>query len=313
MKGMLSVIIPAMNEEGNIPALVSAVRSAVEPLEVPYELIIIDDGSRDGTWNALKEASKDCPELKGIRFARNFGKEAAMSAGLKAATGECAVIMDADLQHPPETIGEMYSMWREGGYAVVEAKKRSRGKEGLVYKTFTKIFYGMLRRMSGLDLANASDFKLIDRRVIDVLNASNEYRPFFRGTVEWMGYPTGRVEFDVRERNAGRSAFTPVKLVKYALSSVSAFTAVPLQFATFFGGASLFASAVLWIIALVRAFVAPYVGAALILSAVMLLCTGLILISLGIVGYYLSRVFDEQKGRPRYLIGEKFDGGNGNA
>lgn len=311
MNGLLSMIIPAMNEEANIPALVPAVRAAVEPLGIPFEIIIIDDGSRDGTWEAVRAAGRSHSEVKGIRFARNFGKEAAMSAGLRAASGDCAVIMDADLQHPPETVAEMYRMWQSGQYKVVEAKKRSRGKESFAYKSFTKIFYGTLRRMSGLKLADSSDFKLIDRSVIDALNSMNEYRPFFRGTTEWLGFPTGQVEFDVRERNAGRSAFTPVKLVKYALSSTAAFTAAPLQFSTFFGALSLLAAAAFGITALVRVIIGRFVSPVTVLSMFIFLCSGLLLTAIGILGYYLARVFDEQKGRPRYIIGDRsgFDGG----
>ena len=305
--GLLSVIAPAMNEEGNLPALVAAIAAALEPHKIPYELIIVDDGSSDRTWAVICEQAKLDNRVRGLKLSRNFGKEGAMFAGLDAVRGECAVIIDADLQFPPETIAEMYAVWQTGEADIVEGKKRTRGKEGLVYKLFTKVFYGLLKAMSGIDLANASDFKLMDRKVLDTLADMTERQTFFRGMSSWVGFTTEHVLFDVRERTEGKSKFSPKKLVKFALSSISSFTDAPMQIATVFGFFSCFLAVALAIFTIFFPFSRESVEMLCAVLSVMVFFFGLVFIAIGILGYYMARIYGELKNRPRYIVSNRTD------
>lgn len=194
---MLSVIIPSYNEHENIKRTASVIAGILRENGIPYELIFVDDGSRDDTWREITAASEADPNVRGLGFSRNFGKEGAIFAGLKNAAGDCAVCIDCDLQHPPELIPEMYRLW-QGGAEVVEAVKRSRGREGLLHKLFARSFYKMMKSSSGISLDGASDFKLMDRKVINALNELPERITFFRALSSWVGFTVERVEFDVQ-------------------------------------------------------------------------------------------------------------------
>ena len=305
--GLLSIIAPAMNEEGNLPALVAAIAAALDPHKIPYELIIVDDGSSDRTWEVICEQAKRDARVRGLKLSRNFGKEGAMFAGLDNVRGECAVIIDADLQFPPETIAEMYAVWQTGVADIVEGKKRTRGKESLVYKLFTKAFYGMLKGMSGIDLNNASDFKLMDRKVLDTLAEMPERQTFFRGMSSWVGFTTEHVLFDVRERTEGKSKFSPKKLVKFAISSISSFTDAPMQLTTVFGFLSCFLAVALGIFTIFFPFARESVEILCAVLSVMVFFFGVVFIALGIIGYYLSRIYAELKNRPRFIISNRTD------
>ena len=306
--GLLSIVVPAMNEEDNIPALLRAVSEALDPAQIPYELILVDDGSSDNSWAVICEQAQSEPRLRGLRLSRNFGKEGAMFAGLAEARGDCCVISDADLQFPPAVIAEMYTVWKSGAADVVEAKKRSRGKEGLVYKLFTKAFYGLLKAMSGYDLNNASDFKLLDRRVVDALGEMPERQTFFRAMSSWVGFRTETVLFDVRERNSGKSKFSPKKLVKMALSSIASFTSAPMQLITFIGVVSCLLSVALGIFTIFFHFPRESVEMLCAALSVVGFLLSLIMIALGILGYYAARIYEELKNRPRYIVSERTGG-----
>lgn len=306
---LLSIIVPAMNEEENIGVLAASVKAAMESENIPYELIIVDDGSRDGTWDEICKQAQADSRVRGISFSRNFGKEGAMFAGLKHARGGCAVILDADLQFPPPVITEMYAIWLKGGCNIVEAKKLSRGRESLVYKFFTRAFYGLLRLMSGIDLNNASDFKLLDRRVIAALDELGEKQTFFRAMSEWVGFKTETVGFNVAKRNAGKTKWSAKKLIGFALRSISAYTSAPLHFVTFFGVISLLGAAVLALFTALSDFKNYSTGLFCWAVAIMLAIGGILMLALGILGFYISRVYDEIKGRPRYIIAKTTDKG----
>lgn len=198
---MLSVIIPSFNENENIRRTAGTIAAVLRDAGIEYELLFVDDGSRDSTWAEICAAHEFDPCVRGLGFSRNFGKEGAIFAGLKNAAGDCAVVIDCDLQHPPELIPEMYSLW-QGGAEVVEAVKRSRGREGLFHKLFARSFYKMMKSSSGINLDGASDFKLLDRKVINALNELPERITFFRALSSWVGFATERVEFDVQPRAA---------------------------------------------------------------------------------------------------------------
>lgn len=305
--GLLSIVVPAMNEADNLPALLAAVAEALEPHSISYELILVDDGSTDRTWAVIADAATQDARIRGLRLSRNFGKEGAMFAGLSAARGDCCVISDADLQFPPAVIAEMYAIWKNSTVDIVEAKKRTRGKERLIYKLFTKTFYGLLRAMSGFDLNDASDFKLMDRRVLDALNEMPERQTFFRGMSSWVGFHTETVLFDVQARNAGSSKFSPKKLVRMALSSIASFTTAPLQFVTAAGLIGILLSVVLGVFTIFHSFGRESVEMLCAALSVIGIFLSLIMIALGILGYYLARIYEELKHRPRYLISERTD------
>ena len=231
---MLSVIIPSYNEHENIKRTASVIAGILRENGIPYELIFVDDGSRDDTWREITAASEADPNVRGLGFSRNFGKEGAIFAGLKNAAGDCAVCIDCDLQHPPELIPEMYRLW-QGGAEVVEAVKRSRGREGLLHKLFARSFYKMMKSSSGISLDGASDFKLMDRKVINALNELPERITFFRALSSWVGFTVERVEFDVQPRAAGKSKFSMKSLFKFALNNITSFTNVPIHLITWVG------------------------------------------------------------------------------
>ena len=201
--GLLSVVLPAYNEEESVPLAARTIGGLLAEADIPYELLFVNDGSRDHTWLAIQKAAEQDPRVRGIRFSRNFGKEAAIFAGLAQARGACCVVLDCDLQHPPEKILEMYRLWQDG-WQVVEGVKISRGRENPVHTFAARTFYRFLSGATRIDMSRASDFKLLDRRAVDVLIAMREKNAFFRALSSWIGFSTAQVEFQVREREAGR-------------------------------------------------------------------------------------------------------------
>ena len=201
----LSVVIPAYNEEKMVPKTAKTVSGLLKAHQIPYELIFVNDGSKDGTWQEIEKAVSTYPGITGVQFSRNFGKESAILAGLAAATGDCCAVMDCDLQHPPETLLEMYRLWSEEGYEIVEGVKHSRGKESALHKASAGMFYKIMTKAVGIDMSRASDFKLMDKKAVEALLVMPERNTFFRALSSWIGYRTTSVEFDVQEREEGES------------------------------------------------------------------------------------------------------------
>jgi glycosyltransferase involved in cell wall biosynthesis len=303
MSKQLSVIVPAYNEEAMVPQAARAISAVLEGAGIPYELLFVDDGSRDGTWDRIREAAGANPHVRGVSFSRNFGKESAMFAGLSCAAGACCVLIDCDLQHPPEKIVEMYRLW-EQGYEIVEGVKASRGEEGALHAFAAGCFYRLLSRATGIDMSRASDFKLLDRKAMNVLLTMREKNAFFRALSSWVGFRTAQVEFDVRERTAGTSKWSTRALTKYALTNLAAFSAAPMQIVTGLGAVMLAASLVLGIIALCQKFAGRALGGFTTVIILQLFIGSITMISLGIIGYYIARMYDEVKGRPRFIISQ---------
>ncbi len=300
---MLSVVIPAFNEQENIPVTTERMREILSPI-TEYELIFVDDGSRDNTWKIIKELSEKDSSVKGLHFSRNFGKEGAIFAGLKAASGDCVAVIDCDLQHPPELLPEMLDAWKNGA-EVVEAVKASRGKEGIIYKLFAKTFYRMMKNSANVDLDGASDYKLMDRKVIDALNEMPERLTFFRALSCWVGFKTEKIEFDVAPRNAGKTKWSFRKLFKYALSSITSFTNVPMQIITV-SGILFFIFAIILGVQTIVNFCTGNAADGFSTVILLILITGSILmLGIGIIGYYLSKIYEEIKCRPRYIVSEE--------
>ncbi len=307
---MLSIVIPVYNEEKQILKTIEAVCKVLKTVTDDYRLIIVDDGSRDGTWAVLKELSAKDPRLKILRFSRNFGKEAAIMAGLSRAESKACIIMDADLQHPPELIPEMVRLWQEG-YEVVEAVKEDRGQESSVSRFSASLFYKIMNRLSGFNLENASDFKLMDKKVVSALLQMPEKETFFRGMSAWVGYTRKEIYFKVPQRETGKSRWSPLKLVRLAITAFTSFSSLPLQFVTFIGILFLLGSVILGIQTLVMKLRGLAIGGFTTVILLLLIVGSCLMISLGMIGMYIARIYNEVKARPRYIISEEYNKGEG--
>lgn len=297
---MLSIIIPSYNEEKCIKKAYDTIQALLKENNIEGEFIFIDDGSTDNTYSVIKQLSSDVDNIIGLHFSRNFGKESAISAGLASASGDCAVVIDCDLQHPPEKIIEMYRLWEEG-YEIVEGIKKERGQENKIHSFSAKLFYSLISRMAGFDMANSSDFKLLDRKVIDVLNKMPE-RGFFRAISFWVGYNKATVEYNVNERVDGESKWSTRGLIKYAFSNITSFSTAPMQTVTVLGVVMLIISVIFGIWALIDKIVGRALEGMTTVIIITIFIGSIIMISLGIIGYYIARIYEEIKGRPKYII-----------
>lgn len=303
---VLSIIIPAYNEEKMILRTAGTVGDILQEAGISYEIVFVDDGSKDHTWEQIAEVTERNERITGVHFSRNFGKESAMMAGLANAKGDCCVVMDCDLQHPPETLVEMYHLW-EQGYEVVEGVKRSRGNESVFHKASAGMFYKIISKAVKIDMSRASDFKLMDRKVVEAILEMPERNAFFRALSSWVGFRTTSIEFDVREREEGESKWSTWSLVKYAVTNIVSFSSAPMQFVTFAGLLVLVMAIVLSIQTLVKYFSGYAVEGFTTVILLILFIGSIIMISLGIIGYYISKIYEEVKGRPRYLISKKIE------
>ena len=304
---LLSVVLPAYNEEDMLLKTADTLKKILQQNRIEYQLVFVDDGSKDSTWKRIEEAARKDIHVTGVHFSRNFGKEAAIFAGLASADGDCVAVMDCDLQHPPETLVEMYSLW-EQGYEVVEGVKHSRGKESPLHKASAGMFYKLMSRATNIDMSRASDFKLLDRQAAEVLLEMPERNAFFRAMSSWIGFKTASVEFDVQEREAGVSKWSTKSLIKYAVTNIVGYSSAPMQFVTGAGVLVFLLGIVLGIQTLVRYFSGHAVEGFTTVILLLLLLGSIIMISLGIIGYYISRIYEEVKGRPRYIISRRIDG-----
>ena len=304
---MLSIVIPAYNEEKMIWKTTEVVSGIMEREKIPFELVFVNDGSRDQTWEMIEKAAEKNTHVTGIRFSRNFGKESAIFAGLANAEGDCIAVMDCDLQHPPETLVEMYRLW-EQGYEVVEGVKRSRGKESVLHRASAGMFYKIMSKAVQIDMSRASDFKLMDRKAVEALLSMPESNAFFRALSSWLGYRTTSVEFDVQERTEGESKWSTWSLIKYAVRNIVGFSSAPLQMITVAGGLTLFFAIVLGIQSLVKYFCGHALEGFTTVILLLLIIGSLIMLSLGIIGIYIAKIYEEVKGRPRYFIARKISG-----
>lgn len=304
---MLSVIIPSYKEEKMIARTAGTIGSILAEASIPYELLFIDDGSGDGTWNEILRAAEKDSNVRGIHFSRNFGKEAAMFAGLERAAGDCCVVIDCDLQHPPEKIIEMYRLWEEG-YEVVEGVKEDRGEESGAHRFAARSFYSLISSAVGMDMSSASDFKLLDRKVVDALNRMPEKNVFFRALSYWVGFKKTEVRYCVQERTAGESKWSTRSLIKYALSNITSFSSAPLHLITVLGIFMLVIAAVFSVITLVQKITGTAAEGFTTVIILLLFTGSVIMLSLGVIAYYIGKMYEELKGRPKYIISEECGG-----
>lgn len=300
----VSIILPFFNEAEGIPLFFERLNNVISNIpDCRFELICINDGSRDMTFTALEAAKKLYPAITIIDFTRNFGKEAALTAGLEFAAGDAVIIMDTDLQHPPELIPEFIRKWR-AGVPVVLAKRNSRSTERALYRFLTETFYRLHNIISDIKIpSNTGDFRLIDRQVCEALKRLPESRRFMKGLFAWVGYEYEDVEYEVAPRACGRTSFNKWKSWNFALEGITSFSMVPLRLWTYAGllvtaGGLFYAS---WIIMRAFLFGVDTPGYATLLTTVVLF-GGLQLIGIGVLGEYIGRIYIETKNRPIYLV-----------
>ena len=307
----LSVVLPAYNEEQMLAKTCRTLKKILDLAEINYELVIVDDGSTDQTWKIIEETAEKDRNVTGVHFSRNFGKEAAIVAGLAQASGNAVAVMDCDLQHPPEVLVKMYRLW-EQGYEVVEGIKKSRGTETVFHRKSAGFFYRIMSRATGFNMENASYFKLLDRKAVERVLSMPERSMFFRATSSWVGFKSTSVLFEVQEREAGESKWSTGSLIRYAFRNIVAFTTLPLQFVTIGAGGCFICSLLLLIYSLVRYFTGHAVEGYTTLLIVMLFIGSAVMMSLGIIGYYIARIYEEVKRRPRYIVSRIIQGGHEN-
>ncbi|MBP1532587.1 MAG: glycosyltransferase family 2 protein [Ruminococcus sp.] len=301
---MISVIIPAYNEEGNVERAASAVGKVMSENNIDHEIVFVNDGSADATWQKMKALAEKNERITAVNFSRNFGKESAIFAGLETAKGDCAVLLDCDLQFPVDTVVEMYRIWEQGGVDIVEGRKNDRGRENPLYRAFSLLFYKLMGSSGKLDMRGASDFKLMDRSVINALNSMPERLTFFRAMSSWVGFKTEKVYFDVAEREVGESKWRTGQLIRFAVNNITSFTSAPMQLVTGFGVLTFVISLILGVNTLYNKFFANSEKGFPTVIILQLLTSSIIMFSLGIIGYYLSKIYEEIKQRPRYIIKE---------
>ncbi|MBO4980587.1 MAG: glycosyltransferase family 2 protein [Lachnospiraceae bacterium] len=303
---LLSIVLPAYNEESNIAEAAATLSGLLSENGIDYELVFISDGSKDGTFQEILKASEADPHVKGAEFSRNFGKEAGIFAGLELATGDAVIVMDCDLQHPPEVIPRMWKLWQEGAQ-IVEGIKSSRGRESLGYKLSAGLFYKIMSKLIKMDMNSSSDFKLLDRKVVQVLLELPERNTFFRALSFWAGFQTESVYYEVQERKHGQSKWSFLSLMKYAISNATSFSTLPLQLVTVMGIISILFSVILAVQTLVKYLMGTAVEGFTTVILLILIIGGFLMLSLGIIGHYIARIYEEVKGRPRYIINKTTD------
>ena len=299
----ISLVLPVFQESAHIRESLRLVSEILGKNAASWEIVVVDDGSRDATWAELRAAKALYPNLRIARLSRNFGKEAALCAGLELARGEAVILMDGDLQHPPALIPDFINAWKAGAM-VVEGVKVYRGKENLFYGLIARSFYSVLSAATKIDFRSASDFKLLDRRVVNAWQALPEKTLFFRGMVSWLGFPSKQIGFEVAPRAGGASSFGALRLIRLAWSAMAAYSAWPLHAITGLGVVFSVVSFLLLLQTLWnKIYGHAYSGFTTVITLQLLIGSVLIL-SIGVLGEYLAKIFEEVKGRPRYVIYE---------
>ena len=301
---LVSVVAPFYNESGSVSRFLDVLYPVLQKTACRFEVVAIDDGSSDETWQQLKVALGYRRGLKIIRLSRNFGKEAAVSAGLEATAGDAVIVLDGDLQHPPELINKMVVLWSQQGFEIVEAVKEARGSESVFYRFGARLFYKLFRMLTGYDLGPSSDFKLMDRKVVDAWRRMEESNLFFRGMIAWLGFRRTQIRFAVQDRPSGVGKWSLPRLLSYAVTAITAFSTSALHIITILGCAFFLLAIVIGARTLYLYFLGTAVTGFTTVILLQLLIGGALMVSLGIVGEYLARIYTEVKRRPRYIMSE---------
>jgi len=299
---LISLVVPLYKEAAYLRAFLSSVTAELGKTDCRYELIVVDDGSPDDTWNILSEEATRLSQLRALRLSRNFGKELALCAGLEHARGDAIIIMDGDGQHPPSLLPELVRLWQTTGADIVEAVKTKRGPESFSGRMGALLFYVMLNRLAGVNLKGVSDFKLMNRKAVNAWLEMPERNVFFRGMTAWLGFTHVQVPFEVPGRAEGSTSWSFPTRLKLALTGISAFSSLPLQFVTI-AGLLFFAFSIFFgLYTLVLQLAGRSVSGFATVILLLLIIGSLLMLSLGIIGEYLARIYEEVKRRPRYVV-----------
>jgi dolichol-phosphate mannosyltransferase len=299
----VSVVVPCQNEEGNVALLVESIRRSIGEAE-EYEVILVDDGSTDRTWTVITDQAKAFQNVIGLRLTRAFGHQAALIAGLSAARGMAVITMDADLQHPPATLPALLQSWRSGS-KIVNTQRIDAGETGLLKRWTSRWFYKVFSRLSGVSISpGSSDFRLLDRKVVATILAAEEGEYFLRGLVNWMGFPSATIPFAVGPRHSGRSAYSPRRMARLAISAVVSFSIVPLRLGVAVGLLTAVLAFAYLLFVLVAALAGRTVPGWASAVGVTTLLFGVQFILIGLVGEYLGRVHMALKRRPTFIVSE---------
>lgn len=301
----LSIILPVFQEADHIESTVSTIRDAIMDIDTTIEFILIDDGSADESWTVIHNMADKFEDVRALGFTRNFGKEYAIYAGLEHASGDAAIVMDSDLQHPPSVIPQMVKIWRENHVHVVNGIKAKNQHIGSLQRITTKTFYAVYRSLIGIDLEGASDFKLLDRTVINAYSKLQERNLFFRGIIPWLGFKSHNVPFTVQERVAGKTKWTEFGRFILGMSAITSFSYIPLQFVTFTGFIFMVFSGIIGIQTLWQWSSGQAVEGFTTIILLILFTGSVLMFSLGIIGQYLAKMYREIKRRPNYLLSGK--------
>lgn len=309
----ISLLIPVYNEEESVDALYAALlplldntHPGLKGCQYDWEVILVDDGSKDRSYDKLKELNRHDRRFRYVRLSRNFGKENALLAGFDRMTGDAMVIMDADLQHPVDTIPEMIAQWNDG-YEDVYGRRLSRGKESLLRKLFTKAYYGLLNKSTRVDvLPNVGDFRLLDRKVVEAIRDLRESQRYTKGLYCWVGFKKTGVDFQTADRKSGETHMSAGRLINLALEGITSYTTAPLRIATVLGFIISLLSIcyMIYIVCKTILYGEPIQGFPTIICTILFL-GGCQLIALGIIGEYIGKIYNESKCRPPYIVAEE--------
>ncbi len=302
---LISVIVPCYNEGIVLKKSVDEIIKNLTSFTDKFEIILIEDGSEDDTFKVIQEIVEANESVRYLRFVRNFGKESAIHAGLINSKGKAVVIMDADLQHPPELLKRFYDYWKTGEFKIIEAVKKYNSKGNAISKLISRLFNYFMLKLSGLKMEGASDYKFMDRVVVDEILNMPERNRFFRGLVKWTGYKTKQIFFEVPPRIGGESKWSKLSLFKLSISAISSFSNIPLYITTSLGIFTLVFSFGLSIHTLYNKFFGVAVSGFTTVIIIILLLSSLIMISLGVIGIYISNIYLELKHRPYFIISEE--------
>lgn len=304
----LSIVVPCYNEEAVIPMFLTTIEPILKSLELSYELVFVNDGSRDNTLGVLQQAKSDYPQIRIINFSRNFGKEAALSAGIDFAEGKALIPMDVDLQDPPELIPEMVRIWREDGIDVVLAKRTDRSKDSFFKRWSANIFYRLNNLISVNRIPeNVGDFRLVSRRCVEAIKLMGETQRFMKGIFAWVGFKTHTIEYQRDERQAGKTSFNAWKLWNLALEGITSFSTAPLRIWLYVGLVAWCLSILYgsWIILRTLIYGVDLPGYASMFTAILFLGSTQLIV-LGVIGEYIGRIYLESKGRPLYIVEDEY-------
>jgi glycosyltransferase involved in cell wall biosynthesis len=299
----LSIVVPAYCESSNIAPFVERIHKILAASDLSFEIVFIDDGSTDDTWSEISRLHSPENHIRALRFGRNFGKESAIAAGLEFAKGNAVIVMDADLQHPPKLIPEMIALWKQGNL-VVEAVKEIRQPESFIKRQFSKLYYLLFSKLSGVDIQHTSDYKLLDRSAIEQWKKFGERQLFFRGCIAWLGLKVVKINYTPDARHSGTSKWSLVHLFTLAFTTITSYSSKPLILLWVFATAFFFLGIGLSIQILYLLFSGKTVPGFFTVYALQLISGSLILFSLGLIATYIQQIYAEVKGRPRFVITE---------